>query len=69
MTQCDDYRNKRGEGIKWQYVHMGLVDENWHPSRLPLSKSASVHRLNYDKGFHGGNRDKITLPTEVDEAI
>jgi hypothetical protein len=67
MIQRDDYRLKRGDGIKWQYAHMGLVEDIWHPARLPLSKRASVHRLLYDKGFHGGNRAKIRTPVDVDE--
>ena len=69
MTQRDDYRHKRGEGIKWQYAHMGLVDVIWHPSRLPLSKLATVHCLIYDKRFHGGNRAKIAVTTKIDDAI
>jgi hypothetical protein len=67
MTRRDEFRSKRGQGIKWQYAHMGLVDDTWHISRLSLSKRASIHRLLYDKGFHGGNRAKIKLPVEVEE--
>ena len=68
MTQRDAYRIERGDGIKWQYAHMGMIADVWHPSNLSLSKRASVHRLVYDKGHHGGNRAKITTPAELEEA-
>ena len=67
MIQRDAYRIERGDGIKWQYAHMGFIEDVWHPNKLSLLKRATVHRLIYDKGFHGGNRAKMKQPEDVEE--
>ena len=69
MIRRDAYRIDRGDGIKWQQAHMGLVDDVWHLNRLSLTKRATIHRLLYDKGHHGGNRAKTTKPAEIEEAV
>ena len=53
---------------KWQLAHMSFIEPVWHPNKLSLSKRASMHRLIYDKGWHGGNRRKSAPPTEIEVA-
>ena len=69
LIRRDAYRIDRGDGIKWQQAHMGLVDDVWHLNRLSLTKRATIHRLLYDKGHHGGNRAETTKPAEIEEAV
>ena len=69
IARRDAYRIDRGDGMKWQHAHMGLVEDIWHLSRLPLTKRAAVHRLLYDKGHHGGNRAKTMTPADIEEAV
>ena len=69
IARRDAYRIDRGDGMKWQHAHMGLVEDIWHLSRLPLTKRAAVHRLLYDKGYHGGNWAKTMTPADIEEAV
>ena len=67
----DAYRMDRGLEFKWNGAHYGFISDVWKMSSLSLSKRASINRLIYDKGWHGGNRAKAKCPSdkEIEEWI
>ena len=69
LIDRDIYRVKRGQDEKWQDAHLGLLEDVWKTRKLKMGKLATINRLIWDKGWHGGNRAKTMTPTHLsDEA-
>ena len=69
LIDRDIFRVKRGQDEKWQDAHLGLLEDVWKTRKLKMGKLATINRLIWDKGWHGGNRAKTTTPTHLsDEA-
>ena len=64
ITSRDTFRIDRGQELKWSGAHYGFLSDVWKLPSLSLSKRASVNRLIYDKGWHGGNRAKAKCPSD-----
>jgi len=58
---------KRGQDEKWQDVHLGLIEDVWKTRKLKMGKKATINRLIWDKGWHGGNRAKSITPKHTTE--
>ena len=64
LQNRDAIRINRGEGFKWHSAHYGLIADVWQLSGLSLRQRATLNRLLYDKGWHGGNRAKAKCPDQ-----
>jgi exonuclease III len=67
LIDRDIYRVKRGQDEKWQDAHLGLIEDVWKTRKLKMGKQATINRLIWDKGWHGGNRAKATTPSHLAE--
>jgi len=68
LLDRDIYRLKRGDNEKWQQAHLGYISDVWKPRTMKLSKLATMSRILWDKGWHGGNRAKSTCPMNSEPA-
>jgi exonuclease III len=68
LIDRDIYRVRRGSEEKWQQAFLGFIEDIWKTKRLRMGKLATINRLIWDRGWHGGNRAKATAPEEVAEA-
>jgi hypothetical protein len=67
LIDRDIYRIKRGQEEKWQEAYLGLIEDVWKTRKLQMGKQATINRLIWDKGWHGGNRAKATTPSHLAE--
>jgi len=67
LIDRDIYRLKRGQEEKWQEAYLGLIEDVWKTRKLQMGKQATINRLIWDKGWHGGNRAKATTPSHLAE--
>ena len=68
LIDRDIYRVRRGGEEKWQQAFLGFIEDIWKTKRLRLGKLATINRLIWDRGWHGGNRAKSSTPAEATEA-
>jgi len=68
LIDRDIYRVKRGQDEKWQDAHLGLIEDVWKTRKHKMGKQATINRLIWDKGWHGGNRAKSIIPNHTTEA-
>ena len=67
LIDRDIYRVRRGLEEKWQEVHLGFIEDVWKTRKLRMGKLATMNRLLWDRGWHGGNRTKTTCPAGATE--
>jgi hypothetical protein len=67
LIDRDIYRVRRGSEEKWQQTFLGFIEDIWKTKKLRLGKLATINRLIWDRGWHGGNRAKTEAPAEVSE--
>jgi hypothetical protein len=67
LIDRDIYRVRRGSEEKWQQTFLGFIEDIWKTKRLRLGKLATINRLIWDRGWHGGNRSKTKAPAEISE--
>jgi hypothetical protein len=65
LIDRDIFRVGRGLEEKWQDVHLGFIEDVWNTKKLKMGKMATVNRLIWDRGWHGGNRAKTICPAET----
>jgi hypothetical protein len=67
LIDRDIFRVGRGLEEKWQDVHLGFIEDVWNTKKLKMGKMATVNRLIWDRGWHGGNRAKTICPAGTTE--
>ena len=65
LIDRDIFRVKRGLDEKWQDTHLGLIEDVWKTRKQKMGKQATINRLIWDKGWHGGNRAKSVTPSHT----
>ena len=66
ISTRDSYRIDRGAEFKWHNANYGLLVDVWQLSAQFFSKRASINRLIYNKGWHGGNQSKTKCQIDKD---
>jgi len=69
LIDRDIYRVKRGQNEKWQDAHLGLIEDVWKTRKLKMGRQATINRLIWDKGWHGGNRAKASAHLHLAEDV